>query len=619
VQVDHQDASSTILASEKHLFWGYPTFIGHTGTDYPVWKDGREFQTEALDANGGTLTRAVNTWKQRASVGWWLLDQELAPPNDPRMVDTVTTLADVNKVSRRTAIHPDDANIIGFDQYNNPTDVWEYDFGGGSPGPLIRHTQTAYVTTNNGVNYATDTSIHLRSLPARQSIYDASGTERARTSYEYDNHTADANHAPLVSRPNITQLHGVFTSSYTRRGNATGITRYLLSDGAVTGSVSTYQQYDVAGNVVKAKDARGYLTDLDFSDRFGIPDEEARNNVQAPPELGSLVTYAFVTKVTNALSHTTYSQYDYYLGRPVNGEDANGVVAKGRYDDALGRPTELVVGITPGGQLQRRTTFAYDDVGKAITTRSDQAIFQDGILTSTLLYDGLGRTTQTRAYEGATYITTKQEYDGLGRVRRSYNPYRTTSDETYGWTDTTYDGLGRVIQVATFDRLGASTGVVVTTYSGNTTTVRDQAGKQRRSVTDGLGRLKTVDEMNEYPNTTVYATTSYDYDALDNLVHVAQGSQHRYFMYDSLSRLIRASNPEQDANANIALDDPITGNSSWCYAYSYDPNSNLETKTDARNVTTTHTYDALNRVRTRSYSGPAPGGSTPAVSTGMKK
>ena len=36
--------------------------------------------------------------------------------------------------------------------------------------------------------------------------------------------------------------------------------------------------------------------------------------------------------------------------------------------------------------------------------------------------------------------------------------------------------------------------VVSTDYSGNTVTVTDQAGKRRRSVTDGLGRLIRVNE-----------------------------------------------------------------------------------------------------------------------------
>jgi len=35
---------------------------------------------------------------------------------------------------------------------------------------------------------------------------------------------------------------------------------------------------------------------------------------------GGLQTFAFATKVTNTLGHTAYTQFDYYLGKPVNGE-----------------------------------------------------------------------------------------------------------------------------------------------------------------------------------------------------------------------------------------------------------------------------------------------------------
>ena len=47
--------------------------------------------------------------------------------------------------------------------------------------------------------------------------------------------------------------------------------------------------------------------------------------------------------------------------------------------------------------------------------------------------------------------------------------------------------------------------------------------------------------------------------------------------------------------------------------YSYDNNGNLTNKTDARSITTSYTYDALNRVTQRSYSGET-GYTTPAVS-----
>ena len=79
--------------------------------------------------------------------------------------------------------------------------------------------------------------------------------------------------------------------------------------------------------------------------------------------------------------------------------------------------------------------------------------------------------------------------------------------------------------------------------------------------------------------------TSYSYSALDNLTRVTQGSQSRTFVYDSLSRLTSATNPESGTTS-----------------FSYDKNDNLTEKTDARGVETTYTYDALNRLTARSYS-----------------
>ena len=69
--------------------------------------------------------------------------------------------------------------------------------------------------------------------------------------------------------------------------------------------------------------------------------------------------------------------------------------------------------------------------------------------------------------------------------------------------------------------------------------------------------------------------TIYNYDVLDNLVKVTQGSQERFFMYDSLKRLIRARDPEQATLATLNLSDPLTGNSAWSLGYQYDANGNL--------------------------------------------
>jgi RHS repeat-associated protein len=579
VETDTYDASGNLLARQRHYFYGSASnSFGQSAIGYPSWKHGREYKTEVFDFNGSTLLRRIeNTWEQRAPVSWWTGSADTAPPNDPRITQSITTLVDTNQVVQQT---------LAYDQYNNRTDVYEYHYGNGAAGAFARRTHTDYLTTNpvNGADYAspnpTVSSIHIRSLPVETWISsDAAGNnKKSRTTFEYDNYTADANHAALVNRSGISGLDAAFTTGYTTRGNVTAVSGWLLPSSTIT----TYQQYDIAGNPVKIKDGRGYETVAEYDDRFGSPNGEARAN-SAPSELGSQTSYAFVTKVTNALGQSTYSQFDFYAGHAVDGEDINGIVSSG-YSTAepLDRPTRIIRAV--GTSAQNQTTFAYDDTNRIITTTGDFDSYNDNQLKSEALYDGLGRTFETRSYEnGSAYIKQTQTFDALGRVKRAYNPHRTTSDSTYGWVDSTYDALGRVTQVTTSDNAIAST-----SYSGNAVTVTDQAGKTRRSITDALGRLERVDEPDIYGNLgstgSPIQPTYYSYDELNSLTTVTQGVQTRTFVYDSLSRLTSAANPE-----------------SGSVNYDYDNNGNLTSKVDARSITTTFAYDALNRPTSRTY------------------
>jgi RHS repeat-associated protein len=598
--VDNFDASGVLLTRHKHYFYGGPTSGSSAGGsppfNYPAWNDGKEYQTEVIDtANcvpascATVLRRTVNTWEQGVAVSAW----SNTIPNNPRLQETTVSLLDVspNLVSKRH---------FGYDDsvpFNNQNNIKEYGFGNGVPGALLRETRTTYVTNST----YTSTSVHIRNLPTQVSVYDAGGVERARSTIEYDNYVLDGAdclhsfHCPLQARSNISGFDSLFGTSYTTRGNATSSTRYLLTNGAVTGSVSSYSHYDVAGNVIRSLDPRStssnYIeTTIEYDDRFGAPDNEARAN-SVPTELTGFSSFAFPTKVTNALGHTTYAQFDYYLGKPVNGEDANGVVASGAFNDLLDRPTQIRHAI--GTTVENQTTFAYDNANHIITSSSDRDAYNDNVLVSKVVYDQIGRTIETRQYEGGdNYIVTETQYDALSRPYKSSNPYRRWQSETAVWTTQAFDALGRVISVTTPDNA-----VVSTSYSGNSVTVTDQAGKARKSVIDALGHLSDVYED---PSGVGYQTT-YMYDVLDNLVKVTQGSQQRFFMYDSLKRLIRAHTPEQDALAALSLFDPITNHSNWSSSYQYDSNSNLTSKTDARGVVTDNVYDALNRVTTSLY------------------
>jgi YD repeat-containing protein len=103
-------------------------------------------------------------------------------------------------------------------------------------------------------------------------------------------------------------------------------------------------------------------------------------------------------------------------------------------------------------------------------------------------------------------------------------------------------------------------------------------------------------------------TTTYNYDGLNDLVSVNQhgnsGSdtpRTRSFTYDGLSRLVCSSNPENSSAACPAS--VTTALPSGVIGYGYDENGNLRAKTDARGITTNFSYDALNHLLSKSYSG----------------
>jgi hypothetical protein len=385
VVVDQRSANGTLLTREKHYYYGgaLASLFSDTGISYPAKLDGREYKTETYAADGTTLLRKTETtWANRANVGWWWSPGDATePPNDPRVTDTTSTLADVtpNLISKKT---------FGYDDsfpYNNENDVKDYAFGNGSPGSLVRETTISFATSST----YTGTSVHLRSLPSQVSVLDAGGVERARTSYEYDNYATDTNHAGLVNRSNISGFDSSFNTSYTTRGNATGTTNYLLMNGTVTGSVSAYAQYDIAGNAIKAIDALGNVTSFGFSDNYGAPDGNLSNS--SPSELSSVgqSSYAMTTSVTNMANQASYQQYDFYLGRPVDAQDGNGTIYSGYSDnDPLDRPTKVVRAVNYSS-LKSQSTFSYDDTNRIVTVTADKDAYGDNLLKGATIYDGL--------------------------------------------------------------------------------------------------------------------------------------------------------------------------------------------------------------------------------------
>jgi RHS repeat-associated protein len=417
----------------------------------------------------------------------------------------------------------------------------EYDYGPGAPGALLRKTLYTYGDPFTGTG--------ICDRPTSVTTQDGSGDQIAQTNYTYDGTTPTA----------TSGITGhVALPSGTPRGNATTVSAWLNTTG---GYLSTTYTYEDTGQVLSKTDPLQNTTYYSYTDSF---------TSGSPPG----PTHAYLTQITypptvNA-QHVESFSYSYADGQLTVSTDENQQSTQFAYADALDRLTSITY--PDGGQ----TTYGYWNV---CGHPSQTAISPN--YTETASLDGICNVTQTAITsdpQGNDYTNTT--YTGLGQVRTVSNPYRTTSDTSYGLTTTSYDGIGRTVQVTYSDGSAATT-----SFSANSYTVTDPAGVQRTVVSDALARLTSVTEN---PSGLNYST-SYTYDALNDLLTVNQGGQTRTFTYDSLKRLLSASNPESGTTS-----------------YSYDADSNMLTRQDARGIVTTYAYDALNRTTSKTYTDGTP-------------
>lgn len=322
-----------------------------------------------------------------------------------------------------------------------------------------------------------------------------------------------------------------------------------------------------------------------------------------------------VTSTTNALNQRVSGTYDCNTGLLNTLTDTNGNSTTFKWD-SMHRLTDVRFPAIPAGTPE--TSFQYVDSSNTVT-RTVQAN-PDPAQTTTVVFDGLGRETHRTIADTPQSDLIDTTYDLDGRVRLVSNPYRSTSDSTYGQTAYTYDALDRkTIQVnpdgttTTWCYNGSSISSNPTYCSANVSSVSpatwidssDEAGHHSQHVSDALGRLVAAVEPS--PTTGSLALqTIYSYDTLGNLLgvnqHGASGETPRIrsFGYGMLSWLLWSNNPETGAICyGTTGGAPATGSN--CAA-SYDPNGNVLAKTDARGQLISYSYDPLNRLKAKTNS-----------------
>jgi RHS repeat-associated protein len=395
------------------------------------------------------------------------------------------------------------------------------------------------------ITYASLTN-GIVSAPQVITVQNASGV-KAQTTISYDQTAPAATGAPQ---------HLAVSGS---RGNATTITQ--LVQGATT-LTSTNAYFD-SGNVQTATDVNGATTTYTYS--------------SSTASCG----FAYPTGINEPLSMSRSFTWNCIGGVQTQVKDENTNATNTVYTDThFWRPEEEDF---PDGGV---TSWNYISPNITKTTTAMNASQSFG---STILLDGLGRQIQSEVDsdpQGISY--TDASFDSQGRPFVAYNPTRcnppTTNcgEATWGTTATVYDGISRPIYIADAD--GSATNV---SWADNTATLIDEAGKKRLFQFDAIGRLTQVTEA---PGVSGFGyITTYGYDVLDDLTSVVDGSNSRSYAYDGLSRLTSETNPE-----------------SGTVTYAYNTNNDLQTRVDARGITTTYGFDALHRVTGKSYSDGTP-------------
>lgn len=427
-------------------------------------------------------------------------------------------------------------SYLGYNANGLVTSDVEFDYGLNAVGPILKNTIISYASLGNGII----------NMPASITVENSSGATVAQATFGYDAGT------PVTTSG--TPQHVAVSGS---RGNLTSMSELVQG----SNTLATSFTYFDTGNVQTATDVNGRATTFNYSN--------------ATSTCGN--SFPTSVSITQPVSMSIATAWNCNGGVPNSTIDQNNQTTSYSYETMW----RLAQQNSPdGGQ----TSYSYNDTALPASVTQTSKINSTSNEVSTVVLDGLGRTKETQLTSdsaGTDYVDTT--YDSVGRIFSVSNPYRSTSDPTYGLTKYGYDALSRPTQVTDTDG-----SVATTSYSANCVTATDEQRKNRQTCVDALGRSTSLIEN---PGGLGY-TTNYTYDPVGNLLTVTQnGSRQRTFAYDDLSRLTSATNPE-----------------SGTVTYTYDTVSkgDLATKKDARGITTTYTYDLLHRLTEKSYSDGTP-------------
>ncbi|MCT4565098.1 MAG: hypothetical protein N4A68_12410 [Maledivibacter sp.] len=290
----------------------------------------------------------------------------------------------------------------------------------------------------------------------------------------------------------------------------------------------TSYQYDIFGRITRITNPDSTYKQIkyyDIENKKVEIDEEGNEYITIYDKVGNLKEERI--KPTNSIQYITKYDHD-YLGKITSTRDARGNRTYYRYDD-LGRLIEVE---NPRGE---KTSYQYNN--------------QDKIKKITMKEYGNGNSLNKE-------IIREREYDELGRVIKSYEPY----DKVAGAKD-------KVTKLAY-------------NLAGNIDHTIDMENQRISYTYDSLGRILTQTAKTKGGSTD--SQTSYNYNNLNtqNIMLVTDKSGTTTYEYYKNGRLKKQSLPDDTNKYTL---------------YSYYEGGNLRDITDPFGLKTEYTYDTRNR------------------------
>ncbi len=278
--------------------------------------------------------------------------------------------------------------------------------------------------------------------------------------------------------------------------------------------------------------------------------------------------------VTNALGHVVETLRSDGAGRPLSVKDSNGVITDLQYDPRGWLTTHIVRGSDDGAETDDRfTRIDYTANGLPLSMQlpggETLGYSYDAAHRLLAVADNLGNRIEF-TLNGAGERVRDDIFDAAGTLCKTL----TRAYDTLGRLQSHTDALGRTTTF-TYDAAHALD------------TVTDALGRIADQEVDALGRV-TLSKQ-DAGSGGLNVQTQQRYDALDRLTRVTDPKGlHTEYVYNGFGDRVQLISPD-------------TGTTSA----TFDAAGNRKTSTDARGITATYSYDALNRVTAVAYSGSA--------------